>query len=223
MKLFDIDLETLVIPTLVLGLIYFLFIKNKSAIIAPVVPIPAAPTAVTSASQLMTSETLNIGSAGGLVIWIPNEAHEPLSGRLSPKNGVFLPMKAIIPTGCQVAWVSDDATHSHTVNVTGIGSTKAMEADVASEALTFPRPGTFSYKSNLTPEAGTITVTSTRAIPGKVIGAFFAPTGKTGAAGIQVLSTSNFGKDSCSVYSAVGSAAEVAARMTTVTKMTPYT
>ena len=61
-----------------------------------------------------SKETLNVGNAGGLVIWIPNEAHEPLDKRMSEKNGVFLPMKAIISNGCQVAWVSDDKSHSHT-------------------------------------------------------------------------------------------------------------
>lgn len=221
MKLFDIDLETLVIPAIVLGLIYFLF--RKSAIVAPVLPVAPAPaTGITSATELMTSETLNVGNAGGLVIWIPNEAHEPLDKRLSPKNGVFLPMKAIIPTGCQVAWVSDDASHSHTVTVTGMGGTRAMEADQSSEAITFSRPGTFSYKTNLTPESGTITVTSARAVPGKVVGAFFSPGGTGAASGITVISKST-GKDVCSVYTANGTAASVAAIMTAVTKSTPYT
>jgi len=202
------------------------FITRKSAIVGAVAPTtPAASTGITTAEQLMSTETLNIGTAGGLVIWIPNEAHEPLDKRLSAKNGVFLPMKATIPTGCQVAWVSDDASHSHTVTVTGMGETKAIEADQSTEAITFTKPGTFSYKTNLTPESGTITVTSAKAVPGKVVGAFFAPAGKTAVAGagITVLSTAAFGKDACSVYSATGTAAAVATTMTTVTKVTPYT
>lgn len=208
---------------LVAGLGFLLFYR-RNAVVAPVLGAPIAPAAaVTTAAQLMSTETLDIGSAGGLVIWIPNEAHEPIDKRMSSKNGVFLPMKAIIPSGCQVAWVSDDASHSHTVTVTGMGGTRAMQADQSSDAITFSRPGTFSYKTNLTPESGTITVTAARAMPGKVVGAFFSPAGGGAAAGITVLSRAVFGKDSCSVYTANGTAASVAAAMTSLTKMTPYT
>jgi plastocyanin len=168
-----------------------------------------------------SKETLNVGNAGGLVIWIPNEAHESLDKRMSNKNGVFLPMKAIISSGCQVAWVSDDESHSYTVKITAMGETKAMEANQSSEAITFPTPGTFSYETELAPEAGTITVTS--AVHGKVVGEFFSPGGAGAAAGITVLSKAAFGKDTCSVYTAAGTAAAVAAIMTSVTKSTLYT
>ena len=80
-----------------------------------------------------------------------------------------------------------------------MGGTKAMEANQSSEVITFPTPGTFSYKIELTPEAGTITVTSVKAVPGKVVRAFFSPGGVGAAAGITVLSKAAFDKDTYSV------------------------
>ena len=224
-KIPPVDWGSAAIAILAIGIIFW--IASKEAFVGPVL----APTTstVTSAAQVMSTETLNIGSAGGLVVWIPNEAHEPVGNkRMSQFNGAFLPTKAIIPTGAQVAFVSDDASHSHVITVTGMGApTKSLAADSSSAAIVFTRPGTFQYKSSITKTGGTITVTATRAVPGKTVGAFFAPAGRgasaAGAAGVSVLSQSTFGKDECVVYSSAGDAATVAAKMTAVTKQTPYT
>lgn len=224
-----------VIILLVLVLRYMPSIKNLFSLPT------AAPVAaeITTAEQLMATGELNVGDAGGLVIWIPNEAHEPPGEeRLAPeRNGAFLPEKAIIGTGCEVVWISDDATHDHTIEITGMSSTGSFATDAYSEPVVFTTAGSFATQSTeYSDQVGSIEVTATAAVPGVTAGAVFAPnedlaaiTSTLTGAGLEVLSSTTFpasggaeGETACIVYMGPGTATEVAEKLTAVTKATPY-
>jgi len=204
-------------------------------------PMPAPPGggSLTSASELMSSGTLTCPpDTAGLIILIPNEAHEaPGSKRMAPntKNGAFLPEKAVIPAGCSVVWVSDDAGHSHTIVVDRAGSTRSINTDAFSEPMRFTQPGTFNYSSKAYAkqgQTGSITVTAGRGAgsgTGRIVGAVFVPSSNQAkykadlqSAGLQVLSTAPAGKEICMVYQGTGNVIDVATKVTVVTKATPY-
>lgn len=249
----DVDLGDLVIIVLIAGGMYFLLSSGRlqSAVIAPAPVAPVAPRSTvptaagtTSAAQSISSGTLDIGNAGGMVIIIPNEGHHgPDDSQTQfPGNAVFVPEKAIVPTGCSIVFLSDDEGHSHVIDVVGMGATKSLNVNGASAPMTFSRPGTFAYSSNKyasVGQRGTITVSAKSAVANKVAGAIWVPQADVArfkqamsTAGCTVTSEANASRKSSGqsvtshtllVYTAVGTAAAVASKLAVVTKMTPYT
>ena len=208
----------------------------------PTVPQPreGSTGGLTTAAQLMSTGIMNVPTtANGLVIWIPNEGHHAKGGStMAPQNYAFLPQTVNIPLNTQVAWVSDDEGHVYGVKVTGMSTTKSVGPNQFTAPMVFNKAGTFPTVS--TAEAvqkGTIKVSTTPATGNMTVGACFVPTAmlekaKQLMAGFKIESTHNFTQKAsgqsvsahtCIVYSSPQPVASVAAKMVTVTKMTPYT
>lgn len=232
-----LDTHTIFLIILALGIIYFIFNRPKTANVVY--------SYQTTATALSTSGALDVGSAGGCIILIPNEGHhgpDDSQTQFPNPNSTFTPLKAVIPTGCDVVFLSDDPGHTHTITMGAMGSTKSISVDGSSTPIKFTTPGTYEITSKSYASAGqkgSIQVTATRAVPGKVVGAFWVPAAdqqrfKTAmsTAGCTVLSSAPGSRKSSGqsvtdhmllVYSATGTAAAVAQKLATVTKMTPYT
>lgn len=221
------------------------FEKIFGGAVAPTAPVapttaPAAPVSaagLTPAAQVVSTQTMTIPSSfGGAVIEIPNEGHHGGSSAdcLSKENCEMLPWKLIGPSGLKVAWISDDAGHDHTIEVTG-GSTPSatgvIKTDMASSVLTFATPGTFQYKDKGWAGGGTITITAEKATGTGTAGAVYCPVGEEAAytaiikgLGMEVASTAPSGsKVSVIVYTSTSDPASTAAKISAVTKKTPWT
>jgi hypothetical protein len=129
---------------------------------------PIPDTGVTSAEEVMSTGTMNVpASATGLVILLPNEAHEPPgSKRMAAKNGAFLPEIANIPLNCEVVWLSDDEAHTHVVDIKGMSKTKSIPVNGFSDPIAFPTAGSFEVTSSGgTTMRGAVVVSATPSSP----------------------------------------------------------
>jgi plastocyanin len=205
----------------------------------PVVPpttIPGAPVSsagLTPAAQVVATETLTIPSSfGGAVIEIPNEGHHGPGTKdcLSKENCVMLPSTLIAPSGIKICWISDDAGHDHTIAVDGGEKTAVIKTDTASNALTFATPGSFTYKDVGWAGGGKLTITADKAAGTGTAGAVYCPVGEEAAytaiikgLGMEVASTAPSGaKVSVIVYTSTSDPASTAAKISAVTKKTPW-
>ena len=197
--------------------------------------VPADAAGLTTAAQVVSTQTMTIpASFGGAVIEIPNEGHHGASSSdcLTKENCEMLPWKLVGPAGLKVAWISDDAGHDHTIEVTGgPGSTGVIKTDMASNVLTFATPGTFAYKDKAFAGGGTITITAGKAAGTGTAGAVFCPAGEEATytelikgLGMTVASTAPSGsKVAVIVYTSTSDPAATAAKMSAITKKTPWT
>jgi hypothetical protein len=192
---------------------------------------------LSTAQQIMSTESMNIGTASGLIILLPNEAHETaVKARTSDKNGYYLPMNATVPLNTQIVFVSDDAAHTHSVDVAGLGKTGSIAEGGVSNVIKCSKTGTFTFKSGEVPVGGKITVTTTPSTSTTVVGAIFVPANDKAKyisiLGGKIESESNFtwkadkqsvSQHTCIVYSSPGPITTVAARVGKAAKTTPYT
>lgn len=249
----NFDGQLLILGTIGLVALFFVINGAKRAYMAYSyqghLPIAGrAPATVTSAQASLANETVDVGNAGGVVILIPNEGHHGPEGSSQynqtqfPKHGVFAPRNTIIPAGAEVVFLSDDPGHSHVINAGAAGRTSSLGENAVSAPIRFNTPGNYpieSIKYASLGQKGTIRVTANRAVPGRVVGAFWVPQSDAqrfiaamSTAGCQVLSQANASKDADNqsvhdhtllIYQANGTASAVAQKLTTLTKMTPYT
>ena len=211
--------------------------RRTSALPAPPEGSGATPTVpatgLSTATQVMSTETLNAGNASGLIIWLPNESHEPVDKRLSEKNGVFLPLNATVGTGASVVFVSDDASHTPKVTLEGVGSTTGLPEGGNSQPLKFTKAGSFAMNTSESQgerSEGKITVTASPVAGSTIVGAFFCPSGDKAAfeklltdGKLKKESEAPAGSEVCIVYSGTGDITAAAKTIGAIAKKTPYT
>ena len=139
-------------------------------------PVLSSPGSIPSAASIYDSETLNLPpTVKGVIIEIPNEAHEPTpQQRMGPKNGEFLPLNIVMSAGTSLAVLNGDAGHTHTVN---LGSKAGGSIPYTGTAL-FPSvtPGTYEVVAGGIARHAKLTVNPTPASGNTTIGIIYVPT-----------------------------------------------
>ena len=188
----------------------------------------------------MKTGVLDTGGAAGIIIWIPNEAHEPPGkARMAPVNGPFLPETAQVGVGSMVTWVSDDEAHSHVISAGAIGTTKSIGSSNFSTPIKINTPGTYNVTSKGNTDMKSKIIVSGTASGKTVVGALFVPTKdlpkyktQLEGGGFTITSSSNFTfeadkqthvNNTCIVYSTSQNITSASTRMAAIAKTTPYT
>lgn len=175
----------------------------------PATDVPNA-NSIPTAQSVFDSGTMTLPpSVGGVIIFIPDEAHHPPSDQktISPKNPNYLPNTLEIPEGTEAAFVHDDPSHTHVGIVkdkdgTAIWTTTPVEFPDGSDTKTLGASGspyTISDEHYSPPMEGKIVVTSEKSTGSLTVGGFFCPTkelsdckAEFSKARFQILSEHNF-------------------------------
>ena len=180
----------------------------------------AAGSIMSSSSIISTAKSVyNTGtvslppSVKGFIIYIPDEAHEPLKENrtISIKNAHYIPSNLVIPTGTSIAFVHGDPNHVHIEIIKDssgkvVWKTSPIKHPGGSDIKVLPSGSYNISDEKYTAMTGTIKVVdgnskqqSTGSNNNLVIGGIFVPTGSLkeyksdfAAAGFQILSEHNF-------------------------------
>jgi hypothetical protein len=164
---------------------------------------------IPTAKSVLDTGTMSLpASVSGFIIYIPDEAHHPLTDNktMSLKNAHYIPSNLIIPSGAAIAFVHGDPNHVHIEIVKD-----RRTGNVAWQTISVSHPGGSDIKI-LSPGSytisdqkyasmnGNLTVQGNTQSKGNLlVGGFFAPTPSVekykadfASAGFQVLSGYNF-------------------------------
>jgi len=168
------------------------------------------PNSVPTAQSVFESGMMTLPpSVGGVIIFIPDEAHHPPTDQktISSKNPNYLPNTLEIPEGTEVAFVQDDPSHTHVGIVkdkdgTATWKTIPVEFPDGSDTKTLSvsgSPYSISDEQYSPPMEGKIVVTSEKSTGALTVGGFFCPTNQLpecksqfSKTGFQILSEHNF-------------------------------
>jgi len=110
-----------------------------------------------NASSIYDIHSMVLGSnIKNLVMFIPNEAHEPLGqqkNQLPLANQPYIPENAVVNVGTTVTWFNGDVDHDHSVTIVDSQNSSAPAIyesgnfvyNTASKPVTFNSTGTFNY------------------------------------------------------------------------------
>jgi hypothetical protein len=220
--------RSLIIFSIIAGLTAFLMIVNtlisnnsyvdSTAIIATANAAAAADTNndnIPTAKSVYNTGTMSLPpSVKGVIIYIPDEAHEPLKENrtISIKNAHYIPSNLVASAGTSIAFIHGDPNHVHIEIIKG-GNSTINSGKVVWQTAPVKHPGGSDVKvlplgsynisdEKYVPMTGTIRVVDgSKQSTGNnlVVGGIFVPTGSLkeyksdfAAAGFQILSEYNF-------------------------------
>jgi hypothetical protein len=219
---------SLIIFSIIAGLTAFLMIVNtlttnnsyvdSTSIIATANAAAAADTNndnIPTAKSVYNTGTMSLPpSVKGVIIYIPDEAHEPLKENrtISIKNAHYIPSNLVVSAGTSIAFIHGDPNHVHIEIIKG-GNSTINSGKVVWQTAPVKHPGGSDVKvlplgsynisdEKYVPMTGTIRVVDgSKQSTGNnlVVGGIFVPTGSLkeyksdfAAAGFQILSEYNF-------------------------------
>jgi hypothetical protein len=220
--------RSLIIFSIIAGLTAFLMIVNtltsnnsyvdSTPIIATANAAAAADTNnynIPTAKSVYNTGTMSLPpSVKGVIIYIPDEAHEPLKENrtISIKNAHYIPSNLVVSAGTSIAFIHGDPNHVHIEIIKG-GNSTINSGKVVWQTAPVKHPGGSDVKvlplgsynisdEKYVPMTGTIRVVDgSKQSTGNnlVVGGIFVPTGSLkeyksdfAAAGFQILSEYNF-------------------------------
>ena len=220
--------RSLIIFSIIAGLTAFLMIVNtltsnnsyvdSTAIIATANAAAVADTNnynIPTAKSVYNTGTMSLPpSVKGVIIYIPDEAHEPLKENrtISIKNAHYIPSNLVASAGTSIAFIHGDPNHVHIEIIKG-GNSTINSGKVVWQTAPVKHPGGSDVKvlplgsynisdEKYVPMTGTIRVVDgSKQSTGNnlVVGGIFVPTGSLkeyksdfAAAGFQILSEYNF-------------------------------
>jgi hypothetical protein len=221
----------LIIFSTIAGLTAFLMIVNtltsnnsyvdSTSIIATANAAAAADTNndnISTAKSVYNTGTMSLPpSVKGVIIYIPDEAHEPLKENrtISIKNAHYIPSNLVVSAGTSIAFIHGDPNHVHTEIIKG-GNSTINSGKIVWQTTPVKNPGGSDVKVlplgsyNISDEKYAPMTGAIKVVDGSskqqqstgnnlVVGGIFVPTGSLkeyksdfAAAGFQILSEYNF-------------------------------
>jgi hypothetical protein len=165
---------------------------------------------IPTAKSVFDTGTMSLpNSVSGFIIYIPDEAHHPLTDNktVSLKNAHYIPSNLVIPSGTAIAFVHGDPNHIHSEIVKDTSTGKVVWQTIpvkhpggSDTKILNPGSYTISDQKYSPPMSGNITVQGSIHSKGNlIIGGLFVPTPSLvkyradfASSGFQIISEYNF-------------------------------